>query len=716
MPNNNTFYEDLIEVINKHLHLENIGKKKKFLKIRKKECDIILYLKPKYIKNEQKLYNFNSIKEKNSFNQKNNDEIIIEQITFLSFSSSNETTDSINHKKNETKQIINKESYINTNDTTKKNLNNNNNLNNNEYKEFLNNNKPLCSEIKSNERNNQINKAKSSHKISFKSNTILEKTKIDKKKIKEKASNSLHKIKEVNENNDDNNRKPKGLYNLGLSCYMNSLLQCLYYIKELREYFIENKNKFSEDKQPICKAFAEVMDKLKNDENDTVNPKEFKKLMGKSNKLFDGYKAADVKDLFFNLIHAFLTELNNDDSDNKSYSNTEPDYSNKLQVFEEIKNEIEQNNNIINKLFIGYYYTIYDCKKSKSNTYSFQTESFILFDLPKIKKYFFNQKELSFNFCNKCKKTHLGESNQFLYRPPKILVIILDRGHGKTFDGKFEIEKNFDFKPFINEENYKYSSLYKLICVSTHRGDSSSSGHYTACCITDKDKYFYFSDSYVNEINEDTFIRDDPYLLFYIRNDDNIESNNEIIENNIMHDNINKNNNNTLDKEKEEKMKKNLSNIKEIKHNKINNIESTSNKINNLKLQKKQYLLYNGTNINFKNEYNEIKNALNYFIDDDNEKYSVNYYYRKNKHPYVWKLRMNGPKRTEYEGKHYEFKLDFNKKIKNIKDNIKFEKSNISSVDNIDISQLDIKYNNNKSFYNNILLLFDKIHNFLFEE
>ena len=45
-------------------------------------------------------------------------------------------------------------------------------------------------------------------------------------------------------------------------------------------------------------------------------------------------------------------------------------------------------------------------------------------------------------------------------------------------------------------------------------------------------------------------------MLFYIRNDDNIESNNEIIEKNIMHDNINKNNNNTLDKEKEEKMKK----------------------------------------------------------------------------------------------------------------------------------------------------------------
>ena len=43
---------------------------------------------------------------------------------------------------------------------------------------------------------------------------------------------------------------------------MNSLLQCLFYIKELREYFINNQNKF-ESGQQICKAFAEVMNELK---------------------------------------------------------------------------------------------------------------------------------------------------------------------------------------------------------------------------------------------------------------------------------------------------------------------------------------------------------------------------------------------------------------------------------------------------------------------
>ena len=427
----------------------------------------------------------------------------------------------------------------------KKVLKNSNLTNINKYKEFLNDSKPLCEQIKSKEKNELRDKAKSSLKMALKSHNIAEKKSI-KNKNKEKLSNSLHKIKKrEEENNKIKNKKPKGLYNLGLNCYMNSLLQCLYNIKELREYFIENKNSFTE-KQLICKAFAEVMDKLKNDENETIKPKALKELLGKSNNLFDHYKAADVKDLFFTLIDSFLTEFNTDnDEDNNKEKNSllEPDFSNtKIKMFEEVKNEVEQNNNIINKLFFGYYYTVYYCDISETETYSFQTESFIKFDLQKIKQFFHNQKEISlilcfvYNiqtqrnssfYCNNCKETHIGSSNLFLYRPPKILVIILDRGHGKTFDGEIEIDKELDLKTFIYEENYEYSTSYKLICISTHRGDSSPSGHYTACCLNDNGKYYYFSDSYVNEIKEKDFIRDDPYLLFYIQSDYYKDKNND---------------------------------------------------------------------------------------------------------------------------------------------------------------------------------------------
>jgi ubiquitin C-terminal hydrolase len=95
----------------------------------------------------------------------------------------------------------------------------------------------------------------------------------------------------------------------------------------------------------------------------------------------------------------------------------------------------------------------------------------------------------------------------------------LDRGHGKVFQDDVEIYKYLDLRNIIDEKNYKYSSLYKLISISTHSGSSSASGHYTACCLADDGFYYYFSDIFVDKVNEKTLYQNEPYLLFYKRLD-----------------------------------------------------------------------------------------------------------------------------------------------------------------------------------------------------
>ena len=269
------------------------------------------------------------------------------------------------------------------------------------------------------------------------------------------------------------------------------------------------------------------MNELKNSNNDYVEPKLFKKLMGNVNNLFKGCKAGDVKDLFFNLIDTFLTELSKEGNYEES-ENNDIDYSDKEQIFKETLKEIDKDN-IINKLFIGFYETMYKCTIKKVNSFSFQTESFLLFELEKIKNYF-NTSHLSIElgfkyyyreqlntefYCSECQKVHKANAYEKIYRPPKILLIILDRGHGKIFKGDVEINKYLDISNIIDEERYKYSPLYKLICISTHSGTSSSSGHYTACCLTDNNKYYYFSDTHVHEIDEKEITQNEPYLLFY---------------------------------------------------------------------------------------------------------------------------------------------------------------------------------------------------------
>ena len=440
------------------------------------------------------------------------------------------------------------------------------------------------------EQKNELNNNRNKNTIEEKYKQLQEKIKNlenENNKLKEQIKNKdeiINKLidtyepKNKNEKSEENDGKifkcPKGLVNIGLTCYMNSLLQCLFYIPELRQFFI---NEQFTEKQEACQALSEVMKSLNNKKSKKIKPEKFKEIMGKKNKLFSGIKAGDAKDLLFNVIDILLLELTQDEDDNENYDNES--LPNEGKSNEKINNITDQNklfqlcksetneNLIINKLFIGYYEQIYNCSKIKNKKiYSFQSESFILFELQKIKNYFGDKKlnlELCFSylyrkrknssfFCSECNSIENSDCHEVIYRPPKILVIILDRGKGKTFKEQVVFHPYLDLVNCISEENYDYSSLYQLIGVITHSGKSSSSGHYTARCLTDKGEYYYFSDEQVIQIEYDEGLLDnEPYILFYkMVNKNEIKENMEKINDKI--DKINPKKNLLIEENKED--------------------------------------------------------------------------------------------------------------------------------------------------------------------
>ena len=453
-------------------------------------------------------------------------------------------------------------------------------------------------------------------------------------------------------------KKPKGLLNLGLSCYMNSLLQCLYYIPELREYFIENKESFNE--KPICKALAEIMNKLKNDDSEYIIPNNFRNEIRKINKLFSEDKPSDVKDLFVNLVDSLIEELNSEKKTNKEYENNdynEDDSFDKKKLFLNLQKE-NDNNNIINKLFGGYYLTTIKCKGT--NFYTIQNESFILFDLNKIYEanknldfyscfdYFVKPKFSSY-YCPKCKKVHEAESTESIYKLPKILAIVLERGKSKKFKGKFQIMSEIlVLQKYIDEKKYTDDkTLYQLIGLSTHSGSSSSEGHYTACCMADNGKYYYFSDICVKEIELKDLYENEPYILFYMKTE-----------------------------------------------KKSNNIEETK-RGDDIKMHKEINSLYESKD--------KFKQYINFFLKNPDDNYSIDYYNKLNEeetNPFIWKVIIKGK-----NNENYIFKFDFNKNYKNDLARITTLES---SIDNLNFQNYSLlfqwKYKNNRNTLENIYM------------
>ena len=173
---------------------------------------------------------------------------------------------------------------------------------------------------------------------------------------------------------------PKGLENYTLNCYLNSLIQCLYYIREFRNFLL--KTKF-EKSMVICDSLKELMIELnKKDNNYFSIPKKLKNEIKKEKKTFSDGKGADVTDLLALIFDKITEELEKEESSQRTVK-YETKVDEKEIMFEDLYNEIDFKNIIINKLFVGFYEKEYKCENGHIK-YSFQNEYRIIFPLEKI--------------------------------------------------------------------------------------------------------------------------------------------------------------------------------------------------------------------------------------------------------------------------------------------------------------------------------------------
>ena len=119
-------------------------------------------------------------------------------------------------------------------------------------------------------------------------------------------------------------------------------------------------------------------------------------------------------------------------------------------------------------------------------------------------------------YCNKCRNMRNSINRTTLYKTPNILVLILNRGKGNSFECEIEFSSNeiLDLSRYniISPDSPK---KYNLFGVISHIGESSDEGHFIAYCKHFDDNWYMFNDSIAKTVGEDELTNGVPYILFY---------------------------------------------------------------------------------------------------------------------------------------------------------------------------------------------------------
>lgn len=327
-----------------------------------------------------------------------------------------------------------------------------------------------------------------------------------------------------------------GFVNLGNTCYMNSVLQCMVQIQHLFEYFLESGEKkiWKRDlnvtnplgsKGAVVTAYYQLLVNVWSGKYSCINPSEFKHTFSTFCPIFHNTLQHDAQEFAFSLLDAIHEDLNRvkkKDSQLQLPSAVMPKgviLDEQQIAIKTWKHHLEVNNSIIVDHFQGMHRTLIICPHCKKKSTKFDVYSSLALtlkgrtdghpiQLEDCLKYFCQKEELDEDnawLCTNCKENVNAMKSTKLWTTPDVLIVHLKRftfarrrrGGGMQ---RCKIEDIVDFpvdcldlRPFMVENMIDTNAppTYELFGVVEHQGLTPNSGHYTSTIRNAKDGRWY---------------------------------------------------------------------------------------------------------------------------------------------------------------------------------------------------------------------------------
>ncbi|XP_041895137.1 ubiquitin carboxyl-terminal hydrolase 8 isoform X3 [Corvus kubaryi] len=253
-----------------------------------------------------------------------------------------------------------------------------------------------------------------------------------------------------------------GLRNLGNTCYMNSILQCLCNAPHLAEYFNRNlyqadinRSNFLGHKGEVAEEFGVIMKALWAGQYKYISPKDFKITIGKINDQFAGYSQQDSQELLLFLMDGLHEDLNKADN-RKRYKEENNDHLDDSSAAEIAWHKHKQlNESIIVALFQGQFKSTVQCLTCHKRSRTF--EAFMYLSLPlassskctlqECLRLFSKEEKLTDNnrfYCSHCKTRRDSSKKIEIWKLPPVLLVHLKRF---SYDGRWKqkLQTSVDF-------------------------------------------------------------------------------------------------------------------------------------------------------------------------------------------------------------------------------------------------------------------------------